>query len=431
MKALTLDTQGLFTEAVRYLVPADEKRTARVSELFAQWTAAKPQGEIHSGYRRQILAREGLAESLELARELRERFDSMLVLGIGGSALGARTVLTGLQWQVPLRDRRRVFIADNLDPIEFETIWGALDPARTCFVIISKSGGTIETMAQASVVFERLKAQGLDYTKHVFAVTDPAKGALRNWVQKTGVRALNLPSDVGGRFSLLTPVGLLPIAFSGIDAARLLEGARDFFEGKFVPAAEMARTGARLAELEGAGFTGKVLMPYATILRDFGAWFVQLWGESLGKERKDGKARGSLPTAAVGATDQHSLLQMLVEGPNRMVTGFLRVENWENPGVPEARMSALPAEFNGLSFAYGKSFSEILNAEHIATEQVLVGRSRPVYRLTLDRVAPEGLGALFAFYMDLTVYAAAASEVNPFDQPGVELGKRILPELLK
>jgi len=431
-KALELRAEGLFTEKLEYLCPsgATPDRLERIKSLFATWTAENPSGPVHSGYRRQILAREGLGSSKMLAQKLRERFDSMLVLGIGGSALGVKTGLSALSWAVPQGERRKVLVAENIDPLDFETLWAQLRPESTCFVVISKSGGTIETISQLAVVLERLKAAGLDPSQHVVAVTDPTKGSLRAWAADEGVQTLDVPSDVGGRFSVLTPVGLLPLAFAGLDVESLVESAARQFEGLGLPLDSLAKVALRLTELERSGLVGHVLMPYATSLREFGDWFVQLWGESLGKIRAEGGAVGPIPIAALGATDQHSLLQLLVEGPRQIITGFLRVENWPSFGPRSPAVHKLPQHFASLSFAVGRSFGEILNAEMVATKRVLEDRGRPVYEIVLDQLSPESLGALFAVYMDLVTLAAAAYEVNPFDQPGVEFGKKILPEIL-
>ena len=425
-----LNFEGLQTDQLKLQVPQGLASPETLKSGFAAATAEVPQGPIHSGYRRQILAREGLGSSRLLANRLRESFDSMLVLGIGGSALGAKTALSALQWRVPVSERRRVLIAENLDPIDFEQLWSQIDPAKTCFLVISKSGGTIETIAQFSVVLDRLESSGLDARKHVIAVTDPQKGALRTWVNETGVQSLEIPCDVGGRFSVLTPVGLLPIAFAGIDIEGMVEAAARHFEGLEIPLEQTFRIATRTAALAEAGINGHVLMPYATSLREFGDWFVQLWGESLGKIRSNAMSVGQIPVAALGATDQHSLLQLLVEGPSNLMTGFLRVKEWPVYGTRGVSMQKLPAAFAGLSYAVGHSFGDILNAELTATQRVLKDQGRPVYELALSGLTPECLGALFAFYMDYVTATAVALRINPYDQPGVEYGKKILPSIL-
>ncbi len=327
-----------------------------------------------------------------------------------------------------LKDPRRVEVLDNLDPIEFQRIFSSLDLSRTAFAVITKSGGTLETMAQTSLILSRLKAAGLRSEDHIVAITDPTSGSLREWVRQAGLKSLPVPSDVGGRFSVFTPVGLFPLAFAGYDVSALIKGAQDFFQGKVWGPENIARWAHRLAEFESEGFAGHVLMPYATVLKDFSAWFVQLWGESLGKETQSGQKSGPIPVAAVGATDQHSILQLLVEGPNRIITGFVSVLDWNLPLANEVTMTSdLPKEFSKLKFASGSSFGKILEAQCRATRSVLQKRQRPTYHIELGRLDELHLGALMAFYMDLTTATGASLKLNPYDQPGVEEGKQILP----
>jgi glucose-6-phosphate isomerase len=219
-------------------------------------------------------------------------------------------------------------------------------------------------------------------------------------------------------------------AFDAIKVNEKNYCAANQLQNRYIDAEHLAHAGLRLAELEAGGFAGHALMPYSTKLKDFGAWFVQLWGESLGKERPRREPVGTIPVAAVGATDQHSLLQLLVEGPNRIITGFVRIEEWPKATARATAMAKLPAEFAGLSYAFGKPFCQILNAEETATKTVLIKRGRPVYELSLTNPGAQAIGALMALYMDLVVYTAASLEADPFDQPGVELGKKIVPELL-
>lgn len=427
MSMLSLDASGLRTQAVEYACPSASRNLQALISSHGLWTGAKASGAIYSGYRRQVLSREGLSESLALAKTLRARFKTLVVLGIGGSALGARTALSALGPLVKPSESRRVLVLDNLDPVDFLHQVSDLDLKDTAVAVISKAGGTIETLSQASWFIARFREKGLALKDHLVTITDPSTGALRAWTKREGLNSAAVPADTGGRFSVFTPVGMIPLAFAGLDAEALLEGAVQQFHTSLEPIADLA---ARLAELERGGYVGHVLFPYSTVLKDFGAWFVQLWGESLGKPSRAG-LRGALPTAAVGATDQHSLLQRLVEGPDNLVTGFLGVKTWPSyRGLPAPKMEKLPPEISSLAFAEGKTFAEILEGERKATASVLKTQGRPVYELTLSELNASALGALFAFYMDLTTLTGAASEVNPFDQPGVEHGKKILPGIL-
>jgi glucose-6-phosphate isomerase len=425
--------EGLFSKDLEYWVPheASAPDLEKMAAKFDAWTRVPANSDgIFSGYRRQILEAEGLKESVEKAELYRGRFKTLVVLGIGGSALGTKALLQSLSHT--RTDPRRVEVLDNLDPVEFERIWSSLNPKETFFTVISKSGGTLETMAQTSLIVARLQATGLRVEDHLLAITDPKSGVLRQWVKESHMDSLEVPSDVGGRFSVFTPVGLFPLAFAGLNVEALIKGAQRVFRGELIDQKQLLRLGHRLAEFEWEGFAGHVLMPYATVLKDFSAWFVQLWGESLGKETSKGSRVGSIPVAAVGATDQHSILQLLVEGPNRIITGFVSVRDWNLKSAENVKMtSSLPSEhFKSLSYAEGASFARILEAQSKATQSVLIGRQRPTYRIELGRLDEEHLGALMAFYMDLTTATGTALDINPYDQPGVEEGKVILPSFL-
>jgi len=421
---------GLFGKELEYWVPHTENSAeiGRIRERALSWTTNPANSEgIYSGYRRQILASEGLRESIALAETFRAKFTTLVVLGIGGSALGVRAIHSALAHTV--ENPRRLEVLDNLDPVEFERIFRSLELEKTAFAIISKAGGTLETMAQASLVLTRLRGAGLKAEEHIVAITDPVSGHLRSWVNTSKLASLAVPSDVGGRFSVMTPVGIFPLAFVGLDTKMLLEGAQRFLSGELgADASMMARLGQRLAEYEWESFSGHAMMPYASVLKDFSAWFVQLWGESLGKESGRGQRVGPIPIAAVGATDQHSILQLLVEGPNRIITGFVSVRDWNLPDADKVVMtSALPEDFSKLGFARGSSFGRILQAQCHATRSVLMKRQRPNYLIELGRLDEAHLGALMALYMDLTTFTGAALGVNPYNQPGVEEGKVVLP----
>lgn len=423
-------TETLLSKELEYWVPHDVSNNVleNIVGLMKSWTEnPNNPDKIYSGYRRQILSSEGLNESQSKAEQYRKKFKSLVVLGIGGSALGCKAVLEALQHSIT--DPRNVEVIDNLDPVEFERVWKANNPKETCYAVISKTGGTIETMAQTSLIVSRLQEMGLKTQEHLIAITDPQSGFLRQWVSEAGLDSLSVPSDVGGRFSVFSPVGLFPLAFAGINIQELILGAQKTFKGDVIDIKDLAVMSRRLAEFEWEGFSGHMLMPYASVLKSLSAWFVQLWGESLGKKSLKGNRVGPIPIAAVGATDQHSILQLLMEGPNRIVNGFVQVLDWNLESEKSVVMtSSLPsAYFSKLTFAQGSTFASILRAQSLATQSVLTQHQRPTYQIELGRLDEQHLGALMAFYMDLTSATGAALEVNPYDQPGVEEGKIVLP----
>jgi glucose-6-phosphate isomerase len=378
------------------------------------------------------------AQSVDFAKRTRGRFDDVVVLGIGGSALGPialRTALRKSHWNLldaGERDLRpRLHVLDNLDPA---TITGLLDRVvkleRTLFVVTSKSGGTAETMAQYLVVRHQLEQQRLIAKDHIVFVTDPKKGALRPLAQEEGIPALDIPENVGGRFSVLSPVGVLPAALIGINTSNLLSGAADF-------AAQCTSTKLRenpagvFATLQFLADTksGKhvhVLMPYSDALRDMAAWFVQLWAESLGKHRTAKENVGPTPLASLGATDQHSQVQLFMEGPADKTITFISVPRRDN----DVEIPKLHPKVPELAYLGGHTLGEVLDVERRATAGALAKRGRPNMTIELAEVSPASIGALFMLLETATIYAGALYGVNPLDQPGVELGKQFTYAML-
>jgi glucose-6-phosphate isomerase len=406
---------------------AARKRFAKAQKEFESRRAA---GEL--GFLDLPADKALLAQTTQFAAKVKGKFDDVVVLGIGGSALGPialRTALRKPQWNLLDTQQRdgwpRLHVLDNLDP---STISGLLDRVvkldRTLFIVTSKSGGTAETMAQYLVVRNRLKESGLDPRSHIVFVTDPKKGALRPIANAEGIPALDIPANVGGRFSVLTPVGMLPAALIGIDVTALLAGAGEI---------AAACTSAKLAENPAGTFAmlqyladtkaGKhvhVMMPYSDALRDMAAWFVQLWAESLGKVKRGSKKHvGPTPLAALGATDQHSQVQLFMEGsPDKTITLI---------AVPRAKQDVTIPKLHGdvpdLAYLGGHTLGEVLDVERRATAGALARRGRPNMTIEVDEVSPKSVGALMMLLEAATIYAGSLYDVNPLDQPGVELGK--------
>jgi glucose-6-phosphate isomerase len=377
-------------------------------------------------------------QTTSYAARVRGRFADVVVLGIGGSALGPvalRTALRPAGWNSLGDDARdghpRLHVLDNVDPVTIAALLGRLDLTRALFVVTSKSGGTAETMSQFLVVHERLVAAvGEAWRDHVVFVTDPAKGALRPLAERERVAALDIPANVGGRFSVLTPVGTLPAALIGVDVAGLLAGARDMARlcASDDPARNPAAAYAALQHLADSrlGRPMHVFMPYADELRDFAAWFVQLWAESLGKIRPGGGSVGPTPIAALGATDQHSQVQLFMEGPSDKTVTFVAVRE---RGV-DVRIPRAFADVPELAYLGGHSLAELIDVEQRATAGALAARGRPNMTLTIDRVDPWHVGALIMFLELATAYAGELYGIDAFNQPGVELGKQFAYAML-
>jgi glucose-6-phosphate isomerase len=304
-----------------------------------------------------------------------------------------------------------------------------IDPRRVLVNVISKSGGTAETMAQYLVVRQWLEdALGGAASRHVVFTTDPTRGALRELATREGVATLEVPPDVGGRFSVLSPVGLLPAALVGIDVNGLLSGARQAIQA--AEADELARNPAALyAALHWAADTDldariDVLMPYTDRLREFAEWYRQLWAESLGKRASRGGEvvhRGPTPVGAVGATDQHSQVQLFMEGPYDKVITFVVVDELG----ADLRIPPRPDLPPDLAYLPGHSLGGLLRAEYEATSAALAQMGRMSCTLRLPDLSPAAMGEAIMFLQVATGYAGVWYGVDPFDQPGVELGKKL------
>ena len=377
-----------------------------------------------------------LAQSLEFAGKVREQFDDVVILGIGGSALGPIALRTALRphgWNALSREERkdqpRLQVLDNVDPVTIAAMLDRTTLPRTLFVVTSKSGGTAETMAQFLIVHDRLQAAGLPVAHHVVFVTDPEQGALRPLARKLGVSALDIPANVGGRFSVLTPVGMLPAALIGIDITQLAAGAADM-AARCSGASLESNPALVYAVLQWLGDTkhGKhihVFMPYSDPLRDFAAWFVQLWAESLGKQ-KNTVGVGPTPIAALGATDQHSQVQLFMEGPADKTVTFVAVRERE----ADLKIPAAFSDVKELGYLAGHSLSELIDVEQRATAGALAKRGRPNMTIFLDRVDAWHVGSLIMFLEIATAYAGDLYGVDAFNQPGVELGKQFAYAML-
>lgn len=371
-----------------------------------------------------------------LKEEQQGVWDNLVVLGIGGSALGGIALHRGLHhpfYNLLSREERggypRLFFADNIDPEGFHALLNTIDLKRTLFNVISKSGETAETMSQFLIVHNLLKkhlGEG-KYDKHLIITTDREKGRLREILQKEHFLSFIIPDGVGGRFSLLTPVGLLPAAMTGIDIEELLAGAA-FMDQKcqneevWENPAYMLSTLLYLSDVQ-KGKSMCVFMPYVDALKDVADWFRQLWAESLGKRFSltgEVVETGPTPIKALGVTDQHSQLQLYIEGPCNKVIMFAKVKSYQY----EVPIPKDYSEIEGVGYLGGHSLSELIQAERKATEQALTNNKRPNLTITLPAVNAFTLGQLFFLLEVATAFAGALYGINPFDQPGVEEGKR-------
>ncbi|MCM2278215.1 MAG: glucose-6-phosphate isomerase [Oligoflexia bacterium] len=407
-------TRGVDAQA---LAEAWEKLRARFLSGEVGFYDAPIREELSQAKESQALAEAILA---------RKRFTDCLFLGIGGSALGPISLLDALQERC--RTGIRFHFMENPDPVAWKATLGGLKPDSTLVCVVAKSGTTFETLAQLLLALEWLGPSRI--SSNCVAITDPEKGDLRAYANQEKIPTLTIAPSIGGRFSIFSPVGLFAAALAGLSISDFLLGAkqvRDYCERQpleknpiFVLAHEFLRHSPQRAI--------HVCMPYSSRLRLLGTWFVQLWGESLGK---DGK--GFTPLAAVGATDQHSILQLLRDGPNDKVVLFLSVDQVEDEvRIPKLTTSAKSGlqEFPAFRLLEGHSLQELLRVENRATSLVLTRQGRPNTTIQLDRLDERTLGALYFAFSVLTAITGTLWGINPFDQPGVEEGKVYIREAL-
>ena len=363
----------------------------------------------------------------DYAASVRGSYDTVCVVGIGGSALGAWALDCGMRGPHPVQgaftpERPRLVILDNVDPSFTQQALASMDPARTLVVVIAKSGGTAETVSTFLIVREWLN----DATR-IVAVTTEGKGDLYALAQQEKYRTFAIPENVGGRFSVLSPVGLVPAALIGIDIGKLTQGAAQMTHLCWQEDLN-ENVALRAALYHWLVWTRRnkpiqVAFPYANHLWGTAFWFRQLWAESLGKaRRRDGQVvnTGQTPIAALGTTDQHSQVQLYIEGPNDKVFTFWAVEEFAATGkIPDVHTGL--GAFDALA---GHSLAELIDAERRATAAAMVATERPNCTVTLQRVDEEHLGAFLQMMEFQTAFIGELLDINAFDQEGVELGKK-------
>lgn len=369
----------------------------------------------------------------EYAAMVDGRFDNILVLGIGGSALGAMALSEALlkpYWNLLDKEKRdnypKIFFLDNIDPDQINALLDILDLKRTLVNVITKSGSTAETMSQFMIIKDRLQALlGDDYRKNVVATTDKQSGVLRQLANEEGYKTFVVPDDVGGRFSVFSAVGLVPLALVGIDIDEIIKGIKimdlalkNTDINKNI-AAQAALVHYLMDKQKGKYLS--VLMPYSSRLKYVSDWYVQLWAESLGKEfDRDGNKinNGPTPIKALGATDQHSQIQLYNEGKNDKVITFIRVDEFDTElNIPNI------FEYTGLNYLGGKTINRLINAEADATAVTLADYKRPNITIHLPKINEYYLAQLFYMFEMQTAIIGELYNIDAFNQPGVEQAK--------
>jgi len=363
---------------------------------------------------------------IEETAALLKTHDAIVHVGIGGSALGNLMLHNSLlpmyyNEQAPGSGTPRFYLADNPDPDKALAIWERVKGSRVALIGVSKSGATAETMSQFMWFREQMReTYGDDTDRHVLVITDPKNGVFRALADAVGCRSLEIPPSVGGRFSVLSPSGLVTLAALGGDIRALLAGAaemRKLLESNDELGVNPAHTLAAVQRYhERAGRPMTVMMPYGNRLETFADWFVQLWAESLGKN-----GMGTTPLRALGAIDQHSQVQLFAEGPNDKLYTLIMINHREGEIViPQPSEPSLAP----MSYMASQKMGEMLNYEAMSSASALIKAGRPVIWIEAEKIDARVLGALIFFYEYVTAVSGRVMGINPFDQPGVEQGKR-------
>jgi glucose-6-phosphate isomerase len=379
-----------------------------------------------------------IAEAEAALARLSVGANTLVFYGTGGSGLGGQTLAQIAGWKIPgvaneaQRARPRTRFYDNLDGGTLEGVLKTLDLAESRFIVTSKSGGTAETLAQVIATLSAVKAAGLEaqIPKLFLGITEPAQpgksNGLRTLLAKFAIPMLEHHTGIGGRFSCLTNVGLMPALARGLDARAIRAGAKTVIDAllaaktpqDFAPAVGAA-TAVALAKEK--GISNLVMMPYADKLGRFSAWFVQLWAESLGKG-----GEGTTPIGAVGPLDQHSQLQLFMDGPRQHYLTILRVASADTGPKIDAELAGIA----GAGMLGGHTIGDVVAAQAHAVPEALARAGRPVRTIDVAKLDEKALGALLMHFMIETILAGRLLGVDPFDQPAVELAKVLTRERL-
>lgn len=351
----------------------------------------------------------------EFAANNSQKYSHIVILGIGGSALGTICIQQALSH---LYKTPRLIVLDNIDPVMMKEAEEAIEIDKTLFIVISKSGGTPETLAQYAYFREKAKKENFVF------ITDPVRGLLRKIATEEDIPAFEIPENVGGRFSVLTPVGLLPAALLGFDIQKMISGAKKmkelFFSENFEQNLPYQIALIQyLLSIKGKNMT--VLMPYAQKLFKFSDWYRQLLAESIGKD-----GIGLTPIPALGATDQHSQSQLYNDGPNDKLIVFIKVKN---KGTDVQIPFNLPHS-EELDYLKNLSFGKLIDTEMHGTALALTEKDRPNLTMEIEEINEETIGELFMFFEAKVAFLGELFEINAYDQPGVELSKQLTKQLL-
>ncbi|PHS33928.1 MAG: glucose-6-phosphate isomerase [Sulfurovum sp.] len=374
----------------------------------------------HIGY--YTLPEQDISPVLDYVKSIPKDITQIAIIGIGGSSLGAKAIYEFIKPTKKLQ--RELYFFESTDPINITNLFDQLDLKKTHFLVISKSGTTVETFSIYKYIYS-INPEASAYT----FITDP-ESPLENYAHEIKASVLHLPDNVGGRFSVLSTVGLIPLALSGIDIASLLNGAqtlkKSFFEAGYMKDT-LLKKAVYYARHHGE-FRINCIFAYSETLKYFCEWYVQLWGESLGKKQRNSAFNvGLTPIGLIGPKDQHSFLQLIMEGTRNKSVTFIKIENFQDDIIiPDISLKHLES----LDSLNNLPFSKLINMQCDSVIEALLAEDIPIDCISISEVNEQNIGALIYYYELLTSLVGHLIDVNTYDQPGVEAGKIILKSKL-
>lgn len=393
-------------------------------DLFFQKVLVERNSQLSGYYDLPFKDNQEIFDYLEYNTKFLESITNIIIVGIGGSSLGTKAIDTLLSHQNN-RKKIKLRFLEHTDPIMIQKDLRRVKYEDTLFIVISKSGLTIETTSLFKYILARFSLLKSDRKNHLLAITD-SNSPLQKWCQKEGIQNITISPNIGGRFSVLSAIGLLPLAILGYDIKKILQGAKQINDDFFINRKDNILKKALFLAKNETTYPINVLFSYSSVFRHFNAWYVQLWGESLGKLDTYQQKRGLTPIALIGSIDQHSFLQLIMQGPANKTITFLSVENLSQKPlyIPDISLEGLETT----DFVNQTSFNQLLKLQCISTKESVISQNVPVDSIVLDSLNEQSVGALVFYYELLTSCVGILLQIDTYNQPGVEFGKKILRE---
>lgn len=393
-------------------------------DLFFQKVLVERNSHLIGYYDLPFKDNQEIFDYLEYNTKFLESITNIIIVGIGGSSLGTKAIDTLLSHQNN-RKKIKLRFLEHTDPIMIQKDLRRVKYEDTLFIVISKSGLTVETTSLFKYILTRFSLLKSDRKNHLLAITD-SNSPLQKWCQKERIQNITISPNIGGRFSVLSAVGLLPLAILGYDIKKILQGAKQINDDFFINRKDNILKKALFLAKNETTYPINVLFSYSSVFRHFNAWYVQLWGESLGKLDTHQQKRGLTPIALIGSIDQHSFLQLIMQGPANKTITFLSVENLSQKPlyIPDISLEGLEET----DFVNQTSFNQLLKLQCISTKESVISQNIPVDSIVLDSLNEQSVGALVFYYELLTSCVGILLQIDTYNQPGVEFGKKILRE---